>query len=501
MHRKLKLNTITSLIFEIVSIISGFILPRLIMGAYGSNINGLVNSITQFIGIITFLELGVGKVVQSALYKPLAERDNDQISRVMVSAGKFFKRIAQIMLAYITVLIAVYPYISGHQFVWLYSATLIAAMSISSFAQYYFGIVNRLLLTADQKGYIQYTAQTVTLILNTIACVILIRFGFSIHIVKLTTSLIFLIRPMFLALYVRRHYDINYRIKYYEEPIKQKWNGLAQHIAYVVLNNTDTIVLTVLSSFSNVSIYAAYNLVVYGVKQLFTSMMNGVEAYLGNLWARKDEARLQTTFAWTEWIVHTAVVYVFGCTGFLIVPFIQCYTKGITDANYIQPLFGALIVMAHACHCLRLPYNLMIFAAGHYKETQHNYIIATIMNVVISVACVKAWGLVGVAIGTLISMLYQTVWMAFYNAKKLVKRSVGVFAKQCLVDALTVGCFALIPFARELTDVSYANWLYLAVEIALVFLIITVVINLVFYRRYLLQLPEIILGRRTKWNC
>ena len=235
--------------------------------------------------------------------------------------------------------------------------------------------------------------------------------------------------------------------------------------------------------------------------QLFTSMMNGVEAYLGNLWARKDEARLQTTFAWTEWIVHTAVVYVFGCTGFLIVPFIQCYTKGITDANYIQPLFGALIVMAHACHCLRLPYNLMIFAAGHYKETQHNYIIATIMNVVISVACVKAWGLVGVAIGTLISMLYQTVWMAFYNAKKLVKRSVGVFAKQCLVDALTVGCFALIPFARELTDVSYANWLYLAVEIALVFLIITVVINLVFYRRYLLQLPEIILGRRTKWNC
>ncbi len=496
MHKKLKLNTITSLIFEVVSIVSGFILPRLIMGEYGSSINGLVNSITQFIGIITFLELGVGKVVQSALYKPLADKNIEQTSRVMASAGKFFKRIAQIMLAYIIVLIAIYPYISGQQFSWMYSATLIAAMSISSFAQYYFGIVNRLLLTADQKGYIQYTAQTVTLILNTIACVVLIRFGFSIHVVKLTTSLIFLVRPVFLAWYVRQHYDLNYKIKYEEEPIKQKWNGMAQHVAYVVLNDTDTIVLTILGSFSDVSIYAAYHLVVYGVKRLFTSMMNGIEAYLGNLWAKQYEDRLQSTFSWIEWIVHTAVIFVFGCTGFLIVPFIQCYTKGITDANYIQPLFAGLIVAAHACHCLRLPYNLMIFAAGHYKQTQNNYIIATIMNIVISVACVKAWGLVGVAIGTFVSMLYQTIWMAFYNAKNLVKRSTKIFAKQGLVDIITIFCYALIPLSRKLSDVSYVEWVALAIKTSIVFFIISILINLIFYRKYLLQLFRTVLRRK-----
>lgn len=496
MHKKLKLNTLLSLVFEIVSIVSGFILPRLIIGEYGSSINGLVNSIAQFIGIIAFLELGVGKVVQSALYKPLADKDNDQISRVMVSAGKFFKRIAQIMLAYIIVLIVIYPYISGKEFGWVYSATLIAAMSISSFAQYYFGIVNRLLLTADQKGYIQYTAQTVALVLNTVASVILIRFGVSIHIVKLTTSLIFLLRPLYLAWYVRRNYDINYKIVYKGEPIKQKWNGLAQHISYVVLNNTDTIVLTVLSTFKDVSIYAAYHLVIYGVKNLFTSMMNGIEAFLGSLWAKKDEENLQRTFAWTEWVVHTSVIFVFGCTGFLIVPFIQCYTKGVTDANYIQPLFAGLLVTAHACHCLRLPYNLMIFAAGRYRETQNNYIIATIINIVISVACVKVWGLVGVAIGTLVSMLYQTIWMANYNAKKLVKRSLKIFIKQCVVDAITVGCYALIPFARKLTEISYYSWLILAVETAVAFLGVSIVINLLFYRKFVLGLPNIIKKRQ-----
>lgn len=45
--------------------------------------------------------------------------------------------------------------------------SLIVTISISSFAQYFFGIVNRLLLTADQRGYIQYNAQTLAVVCNT----------------------------------------------------------------------------------------------------------------------------------------------------------------------------------------------------------------------------------------------------------------------------------------------------------------------------------------------
>ena len=45
-------------------------------------------------------------------------------------------------------------------------------------------------------------------------------------------------------IYVNNKYNIDYNIVYEEEPIKQKWNGIAQHIAYYVTNNTDTIVLS-----------------------------------------------------------------------------------------------------------------------------------------------------------------------------------------------------------------------------------------------------------------
>ena len=61
--QKLKLNTVTSLINQRVLIICGFIVPVLILHAFGSAVNGLVNSITQFLGFISLLELGVGAVV------------------------------------------------------------------------------------------------------------------------------------------------------------------------------------------------------------------------------------------------------------------------------------------------------------------------------------------------------------------------------------------------------------------------------------------------------
>lgn len=55
-------NSISPLIYQVSTIICGFVLPRLILGYYGTEVNGLVNSITQFLAIISFLELGVGAV-------------------------------------------------------------------------------------------------------------------------------------------------------------------------------------------------------------------------------------------------------------------------------------------------------------------------------------------------------------------------------------------------------------------------------------------------------
>ena len=481
MKKKLFLNTFTSILFQVTTLICGFILPRMILKAYGSETNGLVSSITQFLSIVSFLEFGVGAVIQSSLYRPLAQKDNIQISQIIVSGDRFFRKIALILVGYIALLVLIYPFISTSSFDWVFTATLILAMGISSFAQYYFGIIDRLLLTADQRGYIHFVFQTATLIINTVVCIIEIKMGLSIQIVKLTTSAIYLIRPIVLRIYVNHRYKIDRKIKVTEEPIKQKWNGFAQHFASIILNDTDIIVLTLFSTLSNVSIYSVYFMVVNGVKTLFLSSTSGIQSAMGEMIAKEENEKLTSFFGGVEFAVHSSVVYIFGCTAMLILPFVSVYTSGVTDVDYYQPLFASLLVVAHASHCLRLPYNISILAAGHYKETQWNYIAAALLNIVLSIILVFFFGIVGVAIGTLVSMLFQTVWMAIYISKRIVIWPIRRFVKQIGVDIIISACIFFSTFWLNLGEISYLSWVLMALKVCGIALVVTFAVNFILY--------------------
>src|SRR5690606_14531980 len=91
-------NIIISLLYQIVAIICGLIVPRLIISTFGSSVNGLISSITKFLGYIVFLEAGVGGVVRAALYKLLAEKSVEKISAINKATEKFVRAIGLIFL-------------------------------------------------------------------------------------------------------------------------------------------------------------------------------------------------------------------------------------------------------------------------------------------------------------------------------------------------------------------------------------------------------------------
>ena len=107
--RQLALNSISSVVLQITTIGCGLVLPRLILKNYGSDINGLVNSISQFLSVITLMDMGVGAVVESSLYRPLADNNNDLLSKVYLSATNFFRKVAGVFFIYIVFLFFGYP--------------------------------------------------------------------------------------------------------------------------------------------------------------------------------------------------------------------------------------------------------------------------------------------------------------------------------------------------------------------------------------------------------
>lgn len=485
--KKIKLNTISSLILQIVTIVYGFVLPKLILSNYGSDVNGLITSLTQFLSVISLLEMGIGTVVQSALYKPLAEKNKKRINEIMTSAKKFFRIISFLLIIYVVIISIVYPLVvSKSNFSTGYIVSLIIILSLSTFVEYYFGLINGLLLIADQKGYIYYMLQIVTQVLCIIICPVLIWCDCSIQIVKLVTACITIIKPCMLAMYVRKNYSIDFSAQYDEEPIKQKWNGMFQHFAAIVLDNTDIVLLTVLSSLENVSIYSVYYLVLGGLRRSILMVLQSFQPYIGNLWVRDDKKRLEEQFQIFEWIVHMVLIFFFTCSAILVVPFVSVYTRCVDDADYYQPVFAILLTLAQAFRCLRTPYNMLIFVAGKYKETQNSYLIVCIINIVISLIMIWKFGLVGVAFGTMMAMLYHMFYMFWYSRNQLLYLSMKKEAKLCITDVGII-CIAIVVYGLmpSWEIYNYIAWFQYSVMISVIMLLIIVVVNAFFNRKNL----------------
>lgn len=481
--KKFALNTISALIQQLVLVSCGFILPRYILSNYGSSINGLLTSITQFLGFISFLEFGIGPVIQSNLYKPLADKDDEMISRIVSSSEKFFKKIAMIFIAYIVVLIFLFPFLAESKYSFWYTASLVIIMSVSMFAQYYFGITYQLLLNADQKSYVQLNLQSIMLILNTILSIVIMNFGGSIHVVKLVSAIIYLLRPIGQSVYVHKHYNIDKHIIYKGEPIKQKWNGFAQHLASVVVANTDVTLLTIFSTLQNVSIYSVYYNVVHGITNMVMTMVTGLESLWGNMIANGEHKKLKDTFESVEWMLHMGCTLLFTVCGIMIVPFVKVYTYGINDADYIVPLFAVLLVIAYAAMCLRVPYFRIIKAAGHYKETQNGSFIQMFINVILSVVLIFKYGLNGVAAGTLIAMFYHTTYFAWYLRKNILNRNFRYYIKHICVDILTSLLCVILTKNITLREISYISWVIMALKVTMISILVSVIINLIIYHK------------------
>lgn len=496
--KRMKKNLFVSIIYQCIAIVYGFILPRLVLKHFGSEVNGLTQSISQFLSVIGFLDMGVSQVVRSALYKPLEDQDSDQISRIMVSGRRFYRSIAYSLLVYVMILVVGYPILVDKDFGWLFTATLIAIMCIGSFAQYYTGLIQEQLLHASQKSYFIYYIQILFYIINMIVSIWMVSSDCTIHAVKLATAGIFLIKPLFYTWYIRRNYVINWKISYNVEPIKQKWHGVAQHISAVVLESTDNIVLTVFSTLKNVSIYSVYFLLLTNINGFYQSAVMSVQSMVGGVWAKQNHIEIKQLFYKVEICLHTVTVFVFSCTGILIVPFVQVYTNGLTDANYIQPIFASILVVAYGLRCLRTPYNIWILAAGHFKQTQKCHIIAAAINLGISVLAVSRWGLIGIALGTLISMCYHTLWMVRYTTKKLIQCSFRPTLKLWLSDIAAVLLIYVGTSEIHLQSISYQGWFVMALKVALIAAVCIILVTCIFHFKKVRQLMIPIGSRKSK---
>ena len=487
-------NIITSVLQQIISFVCGLIVPRSIIMAFGSSVNGLISSITQFLSYISLLEAGIGPVIKAALYKPIAKKDKYEIEKILKSSQRFFRVISGIFIIYLIILCFVYPLIVANQFDFWFTMSLIIIISISTFAEYFFGMVYKLYIQAEQKTYITSVIQTGTIILNAIMIIVLIKFNASIQIVKLASAFVFVLRPIIQNIYVKKKYNINLKEVKEKYTLKQKWDGLAQHIAAVVHSSTDIAVLTVFTNTAEVSVYTVYLSIINGVKNTVQAFTGGIDASFGDMIVRREKENLNKSFKTYELFYYTLITIVYIVTMILILPFVSVYTRGITDINYYRPTFAILIIVAELFWSIRLPYSSITLAAGHFKETRKGAWLEAFLNLSISVILVFKFGMIGVAIGTLIAMLVRTVEFIYHSSKYILERKIWDSAKRMIL--LLVETILLVPIGMFMCNRynvdSYISWVIMAIIVTISVGLVVIIVNSIIYKKDVKSLIEML---------
>lgn len=485
---KALMSTVVGVLDELTTLICGLILPRLILTSFGSTYNGLTSSITQFISVIALMKAGIGGVTRAALYKPLAEEDNDKISEIMNQTEAFMRKIAVGFIGFVLIFSIIYPLFINDEFNFIFSSSLILIISLSAFAQYYFGLAYQMLFNADQRQYIPLVFNIIATILNTIVSVVLINCGYGIHIVKLGSSTINVLIPFCMCTYAKKRYKIDKNQISNNDLVKQRWDAVGHEVANFINSNTDIVVLTIFADLGLVSIYTVYHYVMVALRKVVSNFITGFGAAFGNMYAKKQIDLMHQNFGIYELIVFSVVSIIYSVAFVLITPFVKVYTHGVTDVQYYQPLFGYILVLAGAFSCFRIPYQTIVTAVGHYKQTRNGAFFEAFLNIIVSVVCVIKWGLVGVAIGTLAAAIFRTFQYVLYLSKNILQRSIFKFIKHLTLSMIVGIVVFIISQLYVSSDIGYTKWILMGIETTILAGIFTLVVDFVFYKDDFLML-------------
>lgn len=495
---RVKLNTFSSLAHQLVTTLCGLVIPWIMIDTFGSTAYGITISIAQFLSYITLLEGGIGRVARGALYKPLAERNEEQISQVYLAVKRFFAAIGIVFAVYVVILAFGYHSMAHvTAFPWEYTAALVVGIALGKFAEYMSGFSKMTLLHADQKYYVVNVVFIITNILNVILIVVLAKSGVDILWVKVVSSLVFVLRPVLYTLYVRRHYRL--RRHGVKATLPNKFTGIAQHTAYVIQDNTDVMLLTLIADLRAVAVYAVYHLVVISLRNITASFTGGMEALLGEMAAKGEQETLRKTYHSYKLILTVLILMLFGTAAIVIVPFVKLYTEGTTDANYVRPVFAFILVIAEALNCLTLPCFNLTIAANKLKQSQIGAYGEAAINVAVSLVLMLVWDpLIGVAIGTLVSVIFKCIYYTAFAGKHILKMKVTpLFLKLGITTLVLIG-FALggIWLIRDVLIYKYTQWVVWGIGFAIATGLWGLVVGMMLYPGHLKSLKSKLLSKR-----
>ncbi|NBK21759.1 MAG: hypothetical protein EOM68_07015 [Spirochaetia bacterium] len=486
----------------ILSYISGFIARKVFVTFLSLEYLGLSGLFSNVLTMLSLAELGVGSAISYSLYKPLAFGEKEKVQALMKLYRKAYRIIGTLVLAlgfaftpFLHLLMKEIPSLPHlYGIYWLFL--------LNSGSSYFLGY-KRTLLIADQKSYINsvymYGFQILKHALQILVLVLTSNYILFLVVLLASTvgeNLAITLKVNKLYPYLKEETDACLT-RDEKGKIKNTIFALTLHKAGgVLVNGTDNIILVRFVNLASAGLYANYTLLQSSVGGIVGLIYSSISASIGNLSAEKGGKGSKALFDQLNFI--SAWVYGFTalCLYFLCNPFIALW---LGRAYLFPRSFVFVIVLNYYLTGMRSPVLTFKDSLGLFWYDRYKSLLQAGINLLVSILLAKAFGVIGVLLGSSVSTLLTCFWIEPYVVYRFgFDKPLGQYFLQYMgYTAVTLGAGLATFFTLSLITLSNTI-LRFSVSLLAVIVVPNLVYLLIYHRLFLFRDVVSLLRRIAK---
>lgn len=412
---------------------------------------GVNNLFSNIILLFSIVESGIGAAMESVLYGPLYDKNYKLVNSIIFLMKKAYFIVSVVVLG---IAVLIYPVLDIFTGITEVSEihSIYIMFVLKNVCSYWFADTLSLLIV-DQKRYIyikytqifniiQYILQSIVLILTQNFIVyILIQtlcpvFVYVMIKIKCNQMYPFIGKNKLMA-------DMSSEIK---NDIKRKCSsGFVMHLSYIIMNGTDTIVITRFSGMAVAGIYSNYLMIVRLISAFLNVFFDSVKGSIGNMLAEDNKELSFRTYNKLFFLTMLTVGFSASCLISLLNPFIKIW---IGEQYLLDQTTVVLIALVFVCCNEGFRQIICIFkwTSGLFIKDKWFGLLEGLCNLVMSLVLVQKWGINGVLFSSIISSFITTFSTAYVNYKYIFEIGFKNFFGMLVNYCLKIGCVCIFVY-------------------------------------------------------
>lgn len=474
-------NAVINVAAQAVNLLLGFVSRRLFIQLLSVEYLGLNSLFSNVLTMLSLAELGIGEAIGYALYRPIKENDQEKLHSLVSFYQKAYLAIATVIgcMGFILSFFLDFLYLERPDLPENFRVIFLmfVANSVCSYLMGY----KQTILIAGQQEYIGSVARQIVYALQSIAqIVVLAAFGnYYLYIfLQICGTLAY---NLTISKVVDRKYPFLTEGKAQKlektevQRISKDVAALSvSKISGVVMNGTDSILISKMIGVSTAGVASNYSMVISAVNGILWKALVSIKPSLGNFnvdasLARKREL-YDELFLVTYWIYSVISV----CLLIMLSPFVELWLGG----EYLvdRPVVFALVLSFYVGG-VNFPTYAFRTTHGRFEEVKWAYVASGVLNIVLSVIFGIRLGVLGIFLATVVSrvctsevmegrVLYEKILLRKFC--QYVVRLIGAFAVFAVNYLVTDRIVSLISFGglfgfllKGITCFTISNGLFL----------------------------------------